>query len=655
VLSTRLDQRSLPEHQRPSAGIIPPLDVFVDLSACRTAGEPRKVLERLVGPDNLHTIARRVKIVVTPGTELDGRPPGQSGWVIEESASPLVALAGAVATSGGDDTELMVLIGPVDVNSEAVGIMRRCLERDPMLGFAVPRVRCANGCCFARLSPHGVGVTEMLPRRVLAEVPDSEFFADVVSPCMLVRAQVLGNFVLSGRFESTAAAMLHYMATARRAGFRTVVCNRAVVGVDGLTCQEGVVRPMPELSEADQALLDQAVPDLERSWVELRAGSWERFEKLSAASVGRHSPARPPSLLLDVRNVTQIYNGTTQAVLSLLKALKELEPKWEISVLATQAGASFHNLSQAHAAWPLYTTLPDRSFTATLRPSQPWHVQEMVDLHNLSLFNAYLVLDTIAWDIVYSAPRRLEGVWRFLSDHADALLFDSDFTRRRFIERFPVESSVPNLVTHFSFDPREYILSEATTKALEEFILVVGNDLDHKDVRNTVEALASAFPFWRIKAIGPANAPSSFVDAHRSGELPELDLHRLYANARFVVFPSFYEGFGFPVLTALSYGRTVLARGSSLLDEVAAQCDRRGQLVVFDRREQLVELMGRLMHGESVPTHPLGSARANGRPRCWRDVAGDILEFLEQLVSEPAKSRWNAREHVVSQLLAYRN
>jgi hypothetical protein len=120
------------------------------------------------------------------------------------------------------------------------------------------------------------------------------------------------------------------------------------------------------------------------------------------------------------------------------------------------------------------------------------------------------------------------------------------------------------------------------------------------------------------------------------------------------VFPSFYEGFGFPVITALAYGRTVLARRSALLEEVAAQCDRRGRLVVFDRREELVELIGRLVHAEPVPEQPLGLGRTSHRPRCWRDVAPDILGFLESLVRKPVRSRWIAREHMVQQLQAYR-
>jgi glycosyltransferase involved in cell wall biosynthesis len=549
-------------------------------------------------------------------------------------------------------------MGPVDTNSDAIAMLRERLGRHPMLGFAVPRVGCNEGCCFVRLCRHGVGVSDWLPRCILADLPESELVAETLAPCVLVAPQVSANFgPVTRQFEAVPAAMLHYMASARRCGFRTAVCNRAVVGIEGLRCESAVVETVPGIPTADRIQLHDLVPDLDRTWDEFRARSWEQFERLcTAAHVPPRKPSRP-SLLLDVRGVGPMYNGTTQAVLGIAAGLKTLPPTWDAALLADPWGARFHDLSREYADWPVYTTPPDRPFTATLRPSQPWHIQEMMDLHRASLVNVYLVLDTILWDIAYRAPAHLDGTWQFMAEHADAFLFDSDFTRARFAERFPRGGSAPGIVTHLSFDPSEYVRADAlSSNGPDGSILVIGNDLDHKDVKRTVEALASAFPFRRINALGPGAPTSSpFVVARHSGELPELDLHRLYANAGYIVYPSFYEGFGFPIVTALAYGRTVLARGSALLDEVAAQCDpHRGRLVTFDRREDLVELLGRLIHGEPVPEHPLGSSVANGPPRAWRDVAQQILEFIEAQVGEPSRSRWIARERVVQQLLACR-
>lgn len=50
--------------------------------------------------------------------------------------------------------------------------------------------------------------------------------------------------------------------------------------------------------------------------------------------------------------------------------------------------------------------------------------------------------------------------------------------------------------------------------------------------------------------------------------VPQKDLPALYANASLFVYPSFYEGFGLPVLEAMSRGTPVIASKTSSLPEV---------------------------------------------------------------------------------------
>ena len=83
------------------------------------------------------------------------------------------------------------------------------------------------------------------------------------------------------------------------------------------------------------------------------------------------------------------------------------------------------------------------------------------------------------------------------------------------------------------------------------------------------------------------------MTAHESGKLDDAHVHQLYAGARLVVFPSFYEGFGLPVVTALAYGRTLFARESSLLGEIASHCVPRGRVIPYSQRDELVDAVGR--------------------------------------------------------------
>jgi glycosyltransferase involved in cell wall biosynthesis len=183
----------------------------------------------------------------------------------------------------------------------------------------------------------------------------------------------------------------------------------------------------------------------------------------------------------------------------------------------------------------------------------------------------------------------------------------------------------------------------------------VGNEYDHKDVTRTIDLLSTAFPFQRIVSLGPRIPETPYLRVHPSGSLPDRAVHQLYAGASLVIFPSFYEGFGFPVVTALAYGKTLIARRSELLDEIVAHCST-GRLIAFTHRDELVSILGRLMHDEPVQEEPTGTAlsASSERLRRWEDVAREMIEFLEHLVRLPSRARWLERERVVNQLLAFR-
>lgn len=114
------------------------------------------------------------------------------------------------------------------------------------------------------------------------------------------------------------------------------------------------------------------------------------------------------------------------------------------------------------------------------------------------------------------------------------------------------------------------------------FFLVVGSVEYHKRFDLTLEA------FVRIKAghdcalvvAGSLEDPyklfyRDFVaekkipDVHFTGFVPREDLEALYASAAAMVFPSDYEGFGFPVLEAMARGCAVISARSSSIPEIA--------------------------------------------------------------------------------------
>jgi glycosyltransferase involved in cell wall biosynthesis len=548
---------------------------------------------------------------------------------------------------------VLAMMAPLLPGLEAVGVMLDLLETDAMFGSVIPRVKCSRGCCIQTLASHVSCDSEWMPHAAIAELPFHTFPGDLIAPASLLRTVLLTEFGESDApFTTLAATVVHRMKSARRSGFRTLVSNRAAVTQPNADC---ACQPpqQPPLPVADSRQLQAFDNDSDRSWKEFRGASNASFERLTARHLVALRGGRP-SLLLDMRNLGATYNGTSFAALGAAQALHSAATDWDVAIFASEHGASFHDFESRFPHWPVYTSQPPSGFNVALRLSQPWHIQEMIDLHRAARVNAYLMLDTICWDVVYIAPPYLDGTWQFLSATADSLLFISEFSRQRFRARFPSAQRTSDIVCRLSFDPSDYVRADLIDTSASDYLLVIGNHLEHKDVPATTELLASAFPLMRIETLGPTRWQSRRVTSHRSGHLAEQDVQELYAGARLAVFPSFYEGFGLPVVTALAYGRTLLARSSELLDEIAARCTQKGRLITYRERDELVEHIGTLLNGGSVPTHPLGTALDGDRPRSWKDVGLQIEQALRQMMKTASTPTWQTREQLIAQAIAYR-
>jgi glycosyltransferase involved in cell wall biosynthesis len=60
-------------------------------------------------------------------------------------------------------------------------------------------------------------------------------------------------------------------------------------------------------------------------------------------------------------------------------------------------------------------------------------------------------------------------------------------------------------------------------------------------------------------------------EARQLGYVPEADLPALYSGAALFAFPSFYEGFGLPVLEAMACGTAVVTSAGTAMEEVAGE------------------------------------------------------------------------------------
>jgi glycosyltransferase involved in cell wall biosynthesis len=275
---------------------------------------------------------------------------------------------------------------------------------------------------------------------------------------------------------------------------------------------------------------------------------------------------------------------------------------------------------------------------------------EALHLHTLAPVNVFLMLDTIAWDAVYPAPAQVETTWRYAAAHADGMLFISAFSRNRFQARFAMSPSVRSGVVHLSLDPADYRADVDLSSPPDPHWLIVGNAYDHKFVEPTVDLITRAFPRKRLIAVGDRGLRRGpRVTQLESGPLDETRMQALYATAEIVVFPSFYEGFGLPLVNALAYGRTVVARDSALVREIGGAYRGPGRLVLYEGEIDLIERLSRLAHNRPVPEVPL-ARDGEGPAFGWGQVGRDIDAFITSIVRSVSPVQTRARAELVSML-----
>jgi glycosyltransferase involved in cell wall biosynthesis len=234
-------------------------------------------------------------------------------------------------------------------------------------------------------------------------------------------------------------------------------------------------------------------------------------------------------------------------------------------------------------------------------------------------------------------------VWERLTRQADAIVFISEFSRRRFANRFSMQPGVTTGVCRLSLSAGDYQGPAAADGPHGPYWLVIGNRYDHKHVAPTVDLLTRAFPARRLVVFGDRDQPrTSLVTRFNSGAVDEDTVQACYAGAEIVVFPSFYEGFGMPIIQGLARGRTVVARESALVSELAELYRGPGRLLTFATERQLIELLTRLERGEAVQEVRLGSA-APAAPWDWTSAATQMLDMVRALVAASPSRQMLAR------------
>jgi len=238
---------------------------------------------------------------------------------------------------------------------------------------------------------------------------------------------------------------------------------------------------------------------------------------------------------------------------------------------------------------------------------------------------------------------------RFFADrilkHADALIAVSESTRQDAIRILKLPAEKIRVIHHgiaesfFQVTPEDAAAARSRLGLAKPYLLFVGTIEPRKNVARMLNAYEALSPSTReafdlVLAGPPGWSQSEILARLRSpapgvrylGYVDEGDLAGLFAGATAFVYPSLYEGFGFPVAQAMAAGTPVITSNVSSLPEIAGDA---ALLVEPQSESALRDAMEEMLTSPTRRAELAALGRENARRFTWTRCARESLQFFE--------------------------
>lgn len=372
---------------------------------------------------------------------------------------------------------------------------------------------------------------------------------------------------------------------------------------------------------------------------------------------------------IDIQCLTRPLTGVGYYTLGLLKGLAALEPPERIVPFYFSRTGDIDLPAEVYARLPpRQKRIPPRLLAAawkTLRFPPLDRLVGGMDLYHFPDFVARPVSShpvvTTVYDLAFRRhPEFVEPAnLAFLKKHLDwslrrsrAIITISEFSRRELLGFYPIQENrvrvVPGGVDE-SFrrraSPEELSELRYRLNLPERYLLTVGTWEPRKNLSGLLKA-------WKILRDSGRTGDRRLVLAGMKGwlcgELEEnfrdlgssrgliaagyvrrADLSALYQGAELFVFPSFYEGQGFPPLEAQAAGTAVAAASAGALLENLGE-----SAAFFDPAspEEMAETIGTLLEDGPRREELARRGRENSRRFTWEESARRTLAVYRELL-----------------------
>lgn len=254
-------------------------------------------------------------------------------------------------------------------------------------------------------------------------------------------------------------------------------------------------------------------------------------------------------------------------------------------------------------------------------------------------------------DLTTEANRLIcfEGVYQ-ASLTADKIVTISHFSKQQFLETFP---HYPADQVHVLYPASRFSMADKLPAkdpfpflAANEFWLSVGTLEPRKNIRRLLQAYAhlkrqrqTALPLvlaggqgWLEESLPRFISELGLQEqVHLLGYVSDSDLLWLYRHCYAFIYPSLFEGFGLPVIEALSQQTAVITTNVSSIPEVAGEA---ALLVDPKEVEQIMVSMRRLEGDAQLKNELQRKALTQSKKFTWQNTAQKQLELYDELTCQ---------------------
>jgi glycosyltransferase involved in cell wall biosynthesis len=376
---------------------------------------------------------------------------------------------------------------------------------------------------------------------------------------------------------------------------------------------------------------------------------------------------------IDAHSVgTQLGGNETYAV-NLIEALAEIDQVNQYSLYVTTQSA----VNRFANRWPNFRVKPTLPHTPLVRipitlaaelrkhPVDVLHVQYtsppvlpcrlVVTVHDLSF-------EHLPETFKRRSRAQLRLTVRRTVRKASHVLTLSEFSRRDVIETYHVDPARVSVTpaaapAHFGpvTDETELRRIRQTYGIESDYIFSLGSIQPRKNLVRLIEAYKSLRRIrgqsklpklviagkrgWLDREIFRAAAESEFArDILFTGYVPDIDLPAFFSGATSFVYPSYFEGFGLPVLEAMQCGTPVIAGDRTSIPEIAG-----GAALMFDPFDTvaLSQALARIVDDAELRA----SLRQRGLQRAQKFSWTTTAELTLQVYQQTAQALVNQQAH----------